>query len=255
MLAFGYNPIEGYQAMFDTAFQGKKSIGEIFVTAAPLIFTALGFSVANSAGFFNIGLSGQALCGWVASIWLALSMPDAPRVIVLPLVIIVGALAGALAAAIPGFLRAYFGTSEVIVTIMLNYILLYIGNHIANNVMNPEIMANKGITKMIGENASLRTQFLTNISEGSRLNLGIFLALIFLVLVWFFMKKTTVGLEIRSVGLNPFASEYAGMSSKRTIILSMMIPRLICPLISHVGANKSAVYFMIFDDIGIHLTK
>lgn len=78
MVIFGYDPVAGYQAMFETAFQGKKSIGEIFVTAAPLIFTALGFSVANSAGFFNIGLSGQALCGWVASIWVALSMPDAP---------------------------------------------------------------------------------------------------------------------------------------------------------------------------------
>ena len=60
----------------------------------------------------------------VASIWVALSMPDA-RMIALPVAIIVGAVAGALAAAIPGFLRAYFGTSEVIVTIMLNYILLY----------------------------------------------------------------------------------------------------------------------------------
>lgn len=223
MLAFGYQPIEGYQAMFETAFQGRKSIGEIFVTAGPLIFTALGFSVANAAGFFNIGLSGQALCGWVASIWVALSFPEMSRWLILPLAVIVGALAGAFAAAIPGILRAYFGTSEVIVTIMLNYIFLYVANHIANNVMKTSIMANKGITKMVGANASLRTPFLTEISEGSRLNLGIFLAFIFLIIIWFLMKKTTLGFEIRSVGLNPFASEYAGMSSKRTIILSMVI--------------------------------
>ena len=151
--------------------------------------------MANSAGFFNIGLSGQALCGWVASIWVALSMPDAPRMIALPVAIIVGAVAGALAATIPGFLRAYFGTSEVIVTIMLNYILLYTGNHIANNVMKPSIMANKGITKMIGANASLRSPFLTSISDGSRLNIGIFLAFIFLILVWFLMKKQRLVLK------------------------------------------------------------
>jgi len=137
--------------------------------------------------------------------------------------IIVGAVAGALAAAIPGFLRAYFGTSEVIVKIMLNYILLYTGNHIANNVMKPSIMANKGITKMIGANAALRSPFLTSISDGSRLNIGIFLAFIFLILVWFLMKKTTLGFEIRSVGINPTASNYAGMSAKQTIILSMVI--------------------------------
>lgn len=224
MLIFGYSPIQGYSAMFTTVFgQGPKNIGEIFVTAGPLIFTALGFSVANSAGFFNIGLSGQALCGWVASIWVALSMPDTSRLIVLPLAVIAGALAGAAAAAIPGVLRAYFGTSEVIVTIMMNYILLYISTHIVNNVMSPDVMNNKGVTKMIGANGTLRSEFLTQLTNGSRLNLGIFLALIFLVLVWFMMKKTTVGYEIRSVGLNPFASEYAGMSSKRTIILSMII--------------------------------
>lgn len=224
MLIFGYDPVAGYKAMFDTAFLGPKSIGEIFVTAGPLIFTALGFSVANSAGFFNIGLSGQALCGWVASIWVALLMgPDISRWIVLPVAIITGTLAGAVAAAIPGFLRAFFGTSEVIVTIMLNYIFLHVSTHIVNNVIPAKFISTKGVTKMIGANASLSTPFLKSISDGSRLNIGIFMALIFLVLVWFLMKKTTLGFEIRSVGLNPLASEYAGMSSKRTIILSMII--------------------------------
>ncbi|MBO0441399.1 ABC transporter permease [Enterococcus sp. DIV0212c] len=224
MLISGQDPIAGYQAMLQTAFQSPKSIGEIFVTAGPLIFTALGFAVANSAGFFNIGLSGQALCGWVTSIWVALSMPDAPRMVVLPLAVLAGALAGAAAAAIPGFLRAFFGTSEVIVTIMLNYVFLYTSTHIVNNVMSADVLGtNKGVTKIVGENASLRTAFLKELSSGSRLNIGIFLALIFLVLIWFLMKKTTLGYEIRSVGLNPFASEYAGMSSKRTIVMSMVI--------------------------------
>ncbi|MGC3161685.1 ABC transporter permease, partial [Enterococcus faecalis] len=79
------------------------------------------------------------------------------------------------------------GPCDVIVRIMLNYILLYTGNQIANNVMKPSIMANKGITKMFGANASLRSPFLTSISDGSRLNNGIFLAFIFLILVWFLM--------------------------------------------------------------------
>ena len=223
MLVFGFNPIEGYNAMFSSAFQSKMSIGEILVGAGPLIFTALGFSVANSAGFFNVGLSGQALCGWVASIWVALSMPDSPKFVVLPLAIIAGALAGAAAAAIPGLLRAFFGTSEVIVTIMMNYVILYVANHIVNHVMSPDIISNKGVTKGVGLNASLREPWLTNLFGGSRVNMGIILALVFLVLVWFLMKRTTLGFEIRSVGLNPFASEYAGMSSKRTIVLSMVI--------------------------------
>ncbi|MGO3732191.1 MAG: ABC transporter permease [Vagococcus sp.] len=223
MLIFGYNPVDGYQAMIQTAFQSPKSMGEIFVTAGPLIFTALGFSVANSAGFFNIGLSGQALAGWVASIWVGLLMHDAPRPIAMTCAIVAGVLAGAAAAAIPGLLRAFFGTSEVIVTIMMNYILLYTSTHIVNNVIAKEFISTKGTTKMVGANVSMRTEFLSSISNGSRLNLGIIFALIFLVLVWFLMKKTTLGYEITSVGLNPFASEYAGMSSKRIIVLSMVI--------------------------------
>ncbi|MGX7152088.1 MULTISPECIES: ABC transporter permease [Enterococcus] len=230
MLIFGYNPVTGYQTMFRTVFVDMQSgginarnIGEVFVTAAPLIFTGLGFAVANSAGFFNIGLSGQALCGWVASIWVALSMPEASAIVVLPAAVIAGVVAGAIAAAIPGILRAFFGTSEVIVTIMMNYILLYVSTHIVNNVMSPDIISTKGVTKTISSSASLQTSFLSNLTNGSRLNLGIFFAILFLVLIWFLMKKTTLGFEIRSVGLNPFASEYAGMSSKRTIIISMVI--------------------------------
>lgn len=230
MLAFGFNPIDGYAQMFKTAFLNPltgeinpRNIGEIFVSAAPLVFTALGFAVANTAGFFNIGLSGQALCGWITSVWIALSMPNAPRLVVLLIAILAGVLAGAIAGAIPGFLRAFFGTSEVIVTIMMNYILLQVSTYLVNDVMSPSIIQSKGMTKVISESASLQTPWMAAMTNNSRLNLGIIFAIIALVVVWFMMKKTTLGYEIRAVGLNPFASEYAGMSSKRTIVVSMII--------------------------------
>ncbi|KAF1304359.1 ABC transporter permease [Enterococcus saccharolyticus] len=223
MLAFGYNPVTGYSSMLDAALGTKRGMGETLRQATPLIFTALGFSVANSAGFFNIGLSGQALCGWIVSIWAALAFPDLPKVVLLPLVVILGALAGAIAAAIPGLLRAFFGTSEVIVTIMMNYILLYSSTFMLQDVMPESFRSSLDSTVPIPEGASLRLPWLTQFFAGSRVSSGLFLALVMLVVVWFLMKKTTLGYEIRSVGLNPFASEYAGMSSKRTIVLSMVI--------------------------------
>lgn len=103
MAAFGYNPGQGYSSMLNASLGSQRNIGETLRQATPLIFTALGFSVANSAGFFNIGLSGQALCGWIVSVWVALAFPDLPKVILLPTCVILGALAGALAAAIPGY--------------------------------------------------------------------------------------------------------------------------------------------------------
>ncbi|WP_206854640.1 ABC transporter permease [Candidatus Enterococcus mangumiae] len=223
MVAFGYHPIQGYSSMLNASLGSQRSIGETLREATPLIFTALGFSVANSAGFFNIGLSGQALCGWIVSIWTALAFPDLPKAILLPMCVILGALAGAMAAAIPGLLRAFFGTSEVIVTIMMNYILLYLSTYTLHEVMPESYRSSLDSSNMISQNASLRIPWLTQMFGGSRVNGGLFLALIALVVVWIVMKKTTLGFEIRSVGLNPFASEYAGMSSKRTIILSMVI--------------------------------
>ncbi|MEI4283234.1 ABC transporter permease [Tetragenococcus halophilus] len=223
MAAFGFNPVIGYQSMMNASLGNLRSIGETLRQATPLIFTALGFSIANSAGFFNIGLSGQALCGWVASVSLALVFPDLPKVILLPLCIIAGVLAGALAAAVPGVLRAYFGTSEVIVTIMMNYIVLYLSTFILQDWMPESFRSSLDSSNRITENASLNMESLSTFFGGSRVNAGLFLALLGLVVVWFIMKKTTLGYEIRAVGLNPNASEYAGMSSKRTIILSMVL--------------------------------
>jgi simple sugar transport system permease protein len=223
MLIFSYNPINGYYQMIQSSLFSPLSIGGTLLKATPLIFTALGFAVANSAGFFNIGLSGQALCGWVASVWVVLAFPNVPGVMILA--IIAGMLAGALAAAIPGALRAFFGTSEVITTIMLNYIFLYVSTAMIHShaIFPKKVMQTIDSSVQIAPKNSLRSDWLTQLTGGSNLNYGFFLALIFLVIVWFVMKKTTTGYEIRAVGLNPFASEYAGISSKRTIVMSMVI--------------------------------
>lgn len=223
MLIFGYDPLWGYEELFYSALGSVKSVGEIFRAMGPLIFTALGFAVASRAGFFNVGLPGQALAGWIMAGWFALSNPDLPRPLMLILTVIIAAVAGGVIGAIPGFLRAYLGTSEVIVTIMMNYIVLFTGNHLIRNVFSKDIMRTNDSSIQIGANATYQTEWLANLTGNSRMNLGIFFAIIAVVMIWFMLKKTTLGFEIRSVGLNPNASEYAGMSAKRTIILSMII--------------------------------
>lgn len=223
MLIFGYDPIWGYEELFYSAFGSVKNIGEIFRAMGPLVFTALGFAVASRAGFFNVGLPGQALVGWVFAGWFALANPDLPRPILILGTVVVAMLAGGIAGAIPGILRAYLGTSEVIVTIMMNYILLYTSNHIIRNVFSDDIMKNTDSSINVSANASYQTAWLRALTDNSRMNIGIFFAIIAVVIIWFLLTKTTLGFEIRSVGLNPTASDYAGMSAKRTIILSMVI--------------------------------
>lgn len=219
MLLFGYNPINGYRAMLNGALGSPFYIGETLRQAIPLLLAGLGFAVANTAGFFNIGIAGQLLLGWFGSVWFALSFPDLPGFLLLPLSILAGTIAGSLWAGIAGFLRAYFNTSEVIVTIMLNHTALYSINYLIRNVLTESAAS----TESIVDGANLQMDWMDQLTNNSTLHGGIFIALVMVAVVWILMKKTTMGYEIRSVGLNPYASEYAGMSTKRNIIISMLI--------------------------------
>lgn len=222
MWVFGYDAIWGYEELFKTAFGSLRSLGEISRAMGPLILIALGFAVASRAGFFNVGLPGQALAGWLVAGWFALSFPDLPRPLMLIMTVLLGVVAGGIIGAIPGILRAYLGTSEVIVTIMMNYIVLYVGNAFIHSFPK-SVMQSIDSSITVGANATYQTEWLRALTNNSRMNIGIFFAIVAVILVWFLLKKTTLGFEIRSVGINSHASEYAGMSAKRTIILSMII--------------------------------
>lgn len=222
MWVFGYDAIWGYEELFKTAFGSLRSLGEISRAMGPLILIALGFAVASRAGFFNVGLPGQALAGWLLAGWFALSFPDLPRPFMLIMTVLLGVVAGGIIGAIPGILRAYLGTSEVIVTIMMNYIVLYVGNAFIHSFPK-SVMQSIDSSITVSANATYQTEWLRALTNNSRMNIGIFFAIVAVILVWFLLKKTTLGFEIRSVGINSHASEYAGMSAKRTIILSMII--------------------------------
>lgn len=80
MLAFGYNPLFAYNDLIYTSlFSSVKNIGEVLAQTGPLILIALGFAVSSKAGFFNVGLPGQALAGWFVAAWFALMHPDLPK--------------------------------------------------------------------------------------------------------------------------------------------------------------------------------
>ncbi len=223
MLIFGYDPLWAYEELIFSAFGSAYNIGEIFRAMAPLMLIALGFAVSSKAGFFNVGLPGQALMGWTLAAWFAIVTPDLPKVASIPLTVLIGLAAGALAAAIPGILKAYLGTSEVITTIMLNYIILYLSNALLNNHLLPNYADTGAQSVNVSENASYQLPWLSEMFGYSRINLGFLFAIIAVVIIWFILKKTTLGYEITAVGLNPNAAEYAGMSSKKMIVISMAI--------------------------------
>lgn len=218
MLFSGYDPILAYSALFSSAFGSPYDMGETLRTITPLIFAGLAVALAFRTGMFNIGVEGQLIVGSLAATIVGLNF-DLPPVLHAFVALVVGALAGALWAFIPGFLKATRGVHEVIVCIMMNWIALYLSNYMVRTVLSD----NRDATEKISPSASIRLDFLSGMFEDSRVHLGLILAILTAIFVYVLLFKTKLGYELRAVGFNPHASEYAGMSVKRNIILSMMI--------------------------------
>lgn len=218
MLIFGYNPVQGYLALWNGAFGDLYFMGETVRQITPYILTGLAVAFAFRSGLFNIGAEGQVIVGWLASVWVGLAI-DAPMYIHLPLALLAAAIAGGLWGFIPGILKAKLGVHEVIVTIMMNYIALYCTNEIIRSVLTDNLDS----TETIPESASLASEWLQSITYFSRLHYGILIALFAAVVMWFIMKRTTIGYELKSVGFNDHASKYAGMNVSKNIIMSMVI--------------------------------
>lgn len=218
MIVSGYDPIAGFSSLWNGAFGDLYYTGEVIRQVTPYILSGLAVAFAFRVGLFNIGVEGQLIVGWLAAVWVGISF-ELPKVIHLPLAILTAAVAGALWAFIPGLLKAKFRVHEVIVTIMMNYIALHATNYIIRTVLSDK----SDKTKMIYESASLRSPFLESITDYSRLHWGILISLACAVIMWFLLEKTTIGYELRSVGFNHHASQYAGMNVNRNIILSMLI--------------------------------
>lgn len=220
MLFIGSNPIEGYSYLLQGALKNLERIGNTLATATPLIFTGLSVAFAFRTGLFNIGASGQMLVGGLAATAVALTF-DLSRPILLLVMVLAGLVAGGLWAFIPGLLKAKFNVHEVVSTIMMNWIAYWTIYYVVPGYFKGEFLETE--SKKLAESDTLRTPFLTEMFDGSYINLGLFLAVIAVIIIAFIIEKTTLGFELKAVGFNRFAAEYAGMKVNRNIILSMLI--------------------------------
>ena len=217
MLLSGYDPVAGYIALWKGIFGNMYSIGETIRQISPYILAGLAVAFAFRTGLFNIGVEGQLMVGWFAAAYVGIAF-ELPKMIHLPLALLAAALAGALWGLIPGILKATLHVHEVIVTIMMNYIALYTVNALISAVSDGGYK-----TEKIHPTASLRSEFLSNLTDFSTLHYGIFVALAMVAVMWFILEKTKTGFELKSVGFNDHASQYAGMNVKKNIILSMVV--------------------------------
>src|SRR4029079_14787509 len=122
LLATGHSPVDTFRKIAETAFGSTSAINETLIAATPLLFTGLCAAVAFRMNLFNIGGEGQLFVGAIFGAGIALALDGSPSIVTIPAMIVAGALGGALFALIPAILRAFFSTSEIIVSLMLNYV-------------------------------------------------------------------------------------------------------------------------------------
>ncbi len=210
-LSFGFNP---------------TTFGNMLFRATPLVMTGLSVALGNKAGLFNIGAPGQYLAGTTASLYIALSIPttSVPAWLVWLLAFLGGMLAGACWGAIPGLLKAYLNINEVLACIMTNWIAanlttwLFDIGHLKNVT---EGTKTSYVYKTTFNNVATSKLGLDKLFSGSQVNGGIIIAILFAVIVYILLSKTTLGYELKACGANRYAARYAGIKDKRNIVLTM----------------------------------
>ncbi|MEG0855406.1 MAG: ABC transporter permease [Terrisporobacter sp.] len=225
LLISGNDPLVAYGAMIEGIIGKPKYIAWTIIKATPYILTGLSIAFAFKTGLFNIGAEGQFIIGALVATLLGYSL-DLPAIIHIPLTMIVAGVAGGLWGAIAGFLKAKFGINEVIATIMLNWIAFYTSNLMVSgsfiSVPNSEASVN------IKESASISIDWLKGlVGPATSINWGILISIILVFVIWFVLTKTTLGFELRAVGNNKDAAEYAGIDVSKSILKSMAIAGLL----------------------------
>ncbi|MGL4730849.1 MAG: ABC transporter permease [Clostridium sp.] len=260
MWAKGYSITQYFTAVNDligTVWKGsfgtQRNTMNTIAEVSPLIFAGVANAVAFRTGLFNIGVAGQFAMGMIAA-GVVGTIPGLNPIVHIILVAGSGILAGTIWGGIPGFLRAKFGTSEVINTIMLNYISVFFANYV---ILKTKFgVPGKARTPMIQESAQL-----TRFMPSAPANTSIFVAIIVAIFIFWLLWKTTVGYEIRAVGINPHAAEYGGINVAKNAILAMVISGAIAGLggalhvagVNHMVQDFMAVPNYGFDGIAVAL--
>lgn len=237
IILMGYNPFDIYNTMLYNMFGKPAYMVQIVIKSTPIILTGLAFIFASKTGLFNIGVEGQFMMG---AIWanLAGTFVTLPWFLHIPFVILIGFMGGALFASIMGILKALYNVHEVISAIMLNWVAYYLNNYFVsmpflkkpNSEFALPIQPTASISilkewKISPEGLAWRQEnpFLGDILKSNNLNLGIFLAVIVAFIVYFILKKTTLGYRLKAVGNNPRASRYLGINVPYNLALSLAI--------------------------------
>jgi ABC-type uncharacterized transport system permease subunit len=223
LVAHGANAIAAYSALWQGSFGNLAAIGRTLEKTTPLVFSGLAIAFAFKAGLFNIGAQGQLLFGALAAAVVGFGLEGLPAMIHIPLALLTGAAASGLYAFIQGVLKVYTGAHEVITGIMLNYVAINFTDYLAAGPFKDPTPGN-----IIARTALI--QDTSQIPHFGCLPMGFVIGLGAALILWWLMKKTTLGFELRTIGLNVHAAQYAGINVKRLLVFTMFFSGILAGL-------------------------
>ena len=214
----GAEPFSVFGLILKGAFGSKFAMLETLNRATPLIFTGLSVAVAFKARLWNIGAEAQLYAGAVVTVVLGTGALPWPGAALIPTIAAAAMLAGALVLLVPTFLKTRFGVDEVVTTLLFNFVvLLFVSMLLEGPLKDPMGMGWPKSARVIDEGR------LPRIVDGLRLHWGFGLALISAAVIWVIQKRTTLGYEMRAVGLNQNAARFAGIPVNAVLIKTALL--------------------------------
>lgn len=217
-VALGKDPVRGLQVFFWEPVSSGYRIGELLVKATPLLLIALGLAVCFRSNVWNIGAEGQFVIGAIAAGGVALlAGKDTSRFIVVA-VILAGVFAGMAWAALTALLRDKFNANEILVSLMLVYVAIQVLNYLVFGPWKDPGGYNFPQTKTFESVTQI-----PKLVQGSRVNIGVVLALAGVAALWIFLFRTRAGFAQQVGGLAPAAARYAGFSSRKALWIALLV--------------------------------
>lgn len=218
-LAWAGAPVlAAYARLFQGALGSIFALTETLARATPLILTGLAAAIAFRARLWNIGAEGQLYAGALAAVVAGSGALALPGTVLMPAVVLAGALAGAILLLIPTVLKLRLGVDEVVTTLLLNFVvLLFVQMMLEGPLQDPMGMGWPQSPPVLAEAE------LPKLWPRTRLHLGLLLALAAAVLAWLYTSRTVWGFEARAVGANLEAARYAGMPVGRVLLRTALL--------------------------------
>src|SRR5919106_144539 len=213
----GHDPVAALYHFFVSPVTSAYGIAELIVKATPLILIATGLSIGFRANVWNIGAEGQLTIGALAGGGLALWLYESESPLLLPAMLVAGALGGMAWAAIPAFLRTRCNVNEILTSLMLTYVATLILSVLVHGPWRDPAGFNFPQSRMFSIAATMPI-----LLDGTRLHLGALLALAAALGAWILLGRTLMGFQVKVVGAAPAAASFAGFSQKRMVWLSLL---------------------------------